>query len=199
MCNLPPSSLSLVVCLDETPLVAVTGRALLLAVPAGRNDAEASVAGTARARITARMSATSCTPRPATHTQAGDHLAADHGPGRYPGVCRRGAARFHAARWWLACCLNRPRCRAAQSKHRRVGGAPSRRCLAAAGVQRGGVLGDQAVLLELADVAVEIGGVDAEFRGDVLDGNAGTVADQTQDVLLTARLGVAARPAFPRR
>jgi hypothetical protein len=56
----------LVVYLDETPLVAVTGRALLLAVTAGRNDAEATVAGTARARITAPMSATSCTPRPAT-------------------------------------------------------------------------------------------------------------------------------------
>jgi hypothetical protein len=52
------------------------------------------------------------------------------------------------------------------------------------------VLGDQAVVLELADVAVQIGGVDAELRGDVLDGGPGTVVDQSQDVLLTGRLAL---------
>jgi hypothetical protein len=60
----------------------------------------------------------------------------------------------------------------------------------AVGPQCGAVLGDQAVVLELADVAVQIGGVDAELRGDVLDGGPGTVVDQSQDVLLTGRLAL---------
>jgi hypothetical protein len=70
------------------------------------------------------------------------------------------------------------------------------RCLAAVGLQRGAVLGDQAVVLELADVGVQIGGVYVEFGGDLLDGDPWAVVDQTQDVLLTARPAVLAGLAF---
>ena len=71
-------------------------------------------------------------------------------------------------------------------------------CLAAGGLQCGAVLGDQAVLLEVVDVAVQVGGVDIEFGGDLLDGDLWTVLDQSQDVLLTARLAVPAGLLFVR-
>jgi hypothetical protein len=73
------------------------------------------------------------------------------------------------------------------------------RCSPAVGPQRSAVLGDQAVLLELADVAVQIGSVDAEFGRDVPNGDPGLVVDQSQDVLLTARLALPPYPAFVRR
>jgi hypothetical protein len=61
------------------------------------------------------------------------------------------------------------------------------------------MFGDQAVLVQLADVAVQVGGLDVEFRGDVFDGDPWTVLDQPQDVLLAARLAVSAWLALVRR
>jgi hypothetical protein len=58
-----------------------------------------------------------------------------------------------------------------------VRGAATGHWLAAGGLQRGALLGNQAVLLELADVAVQVGGVDVEFGGDLLDGDPGTALD----------------------
>jgi hypothetical protein len=108
------------------------------------------------------------------------------------------SAHIHAQRWRLAWCLCRSR-RSGEPWRPRASALSAAHCLAAGGLQRRAVLGDQAVLLELADVTVQVGGVDAEFGGDLLDGDPGTVVDQTEDVLLTARLAVAARPVFVRR
>jgi hypothetical protein len=98
---------------------------------------------------------------------------------------------------WRAACIDGPEARNPGGPSvGLISGALPGGCLAAGGLQRGAVLGDQAVLLELADVAIQIGGVDAEFGGDLLDGEPWTVLDQAQDILLTARLAVAAHPAF---
>jgi hypothetical protein len=54
-------------------------------------------------------------------------------------------------------------------------------------VKRSVLLGDRAFLLELVHRAVQTGGVDSELLGDLADGDAGTLIDEAQDVLLSAR------------
>src|SRR5207342_648063 len=65
----------------------------------------------------------------------------------------------------------------------------------AGGLKRHAPLDDRAVLLELVHRPVQTGGVDSQLLGDLAHGDAGTLFDQAQDVLLSARGAARAGPA----
>jgi hypothetical protein len=65
---------------------------------------------------------------------------------------------------------------------------------AAGGLKRHAALDDCAVLLELVNGPVQAGGVHSQLLGDLAHGDTGTLLDQTQDVLLSARGAARAGP-----
>jgi hypothetical protein len=64
----------------------------------------------------------------------------------------------------------------------------------AGGLKRHAPLVDRTVLLEPVHRPVQTGGVHAQLRGDLAHGDTGTLLDQTQDVLLSARGAARAGP-----
>jgi hypothetical protein len=90
--------------------------------------------------------------------------------------------------------------RSGERKPRAVrGAARSERSSGAGGLKAHAPLDDRAVLLELVHGPIQTGGVDSKFLGDLAHGDARTLMDQMQDVLLSTRRAARTGPPIARR